>query len=170
MYMTHLQQSNSYSIYSMISVQNIIRLYMEGLSTQQFHLWICNYCRRIPPHEAYSWLQDFHIPSQFVLDLGVPLPCFFIITGFFIINHVDIIILECYPGWLPSKTCWPSMGYFTLVWEDPPDLGSMRLSRCHCHSIHGQICGTVLRCGQCPCVESICLGLGDILSLEGLSE
>ena len=24
--------------------------------------------------------------------------------------------------------------------------------------------------GQCPCVESICLGLGDLLSLEGLSE
>ena len=84
---------------------------------------------------------------QFVLDLGVPLPWFFIITGFIIINHVDIVILECYPGWLPSKTCWPSMGYFSFVWEDPPDLSSMRLSRLLCCSVHGQICGAVLRCG-----------------------
>ena len=84
---------------------------------------------------------------QFVLDLGVPFSWFFIITGFFIIIHVDIIILECYPGWLLSKTCWPSRGYFSLVQEDPPDLCSMRLSRCHCCSIHGQVCGTVLRCG-----------------------
>ena len=52
---------------------------------------------------------------QFALDLGVPLHWFFIITGFFIVNHVDIVILECYPGWLPSKTCWPSTGYFSLV-------------------------------------------------------
>ena len=84
---------------------------------------------------------------QLVLDLGVPLPWFFIITGLFIVNHVHIIIFECYPGWLPSKTCWSSMGYFSLVMEDPPDLGFMRLDRCHGQSVHGQICGAVLRCG-----------------------
>ena len=84
---------------------------------------------------------------QFVLDLRVPLPWFFIITSFFIVNHVYIIILECYPGWLPSQTCWPSTGYFSLVWEDPSNLSTMRLGRCHCCSIHGQICGAVLRCG-----------------------
>ena len=87
----------------------------------------------------------FHIPSTCIGPWGPP--WFFIITGLFIINHVDIIIFECYPGWLPSKTCWPSTGYFSLVWEDPPDLSSMRLNRCHCQSIHGQICGAVLRCG-----------------------
>ena len=84
---------------------------------------------------------------QFVLDLGVPLPWFFIITGLFTVNYVDIIILECYPGWLPSKTCWTSMGYFSVVQEDPLDLSSVRLDRCHCQSVHGQICGAVLRCG-----------------------
>ena len=93
---------------------------------------------------------------QFVLDLGVPLPWFFIITSFFIINHVYIVILECYPGWLPSQTCWPSMGYFSLVQEDPLDLSSMRLGRCHHCSIHGQICGAVSRCGAvslcCVCL------------------
>ena len=54
MYTTILQQNNSYNIYSMISVQNIIRLYMEGLSTQQFHLWIHNYCHHILLHGACS--------------------------------------------------------------------------------------------------------------------
>ena len=63
MYITLLQQSNSYNIYSMISVQNIIRLYMEELSTPWFHLWIQNYCHHIPPCEAYSWLWDFCTPS-----------------------------------------------------------------------------------------------------------
>ena len=113
---------------------------------------------------------------QFVLDLGVPLPWFFINTSFFIINHVYIIILECYPGWLPSQTCWPTMVYISLVWENPPDLGSMRLGRYHCCSIHCQLCGAVgttaaafianyvglfRGMGQCPCVVSVCLGLGD---------
>ena len=80
-------------------------------------------------------------------DLGVPLPWFFIITSFFIINHVYIIILECYPGWLPSQTCWPSRGTFLLSRRIPQSLSPMRLGRCCCHSIHGQICGAVLRCG-----------------------
>ena len=84
---------------------------------------------------------------QFILDLRASLPQFFIIVSFFIIDHIYIVILEHYPGWLPSQTCWPSMGYFSLVWEDPPDLISMRLGRCCCCSIHGQICGAVLRCG-----------------------
>ena len=92
---------------------------------------------------------------QFALDLRVPLPWFFIIASFFIINHI-YIILECYPGWLPSQTCWPSTGYFSLVWEDPLDLGSMRLGRCHCHSIHGQICGAVLRCGAVSLTCCMC--------------
>ena len=47
MYITILQQSTSYNVYSMISVQNIIRLDMEGLSTQQSCLWIHNYCHHI---------------------------------------------------------------------------------------------------------------------------
>ena len=76
------------------------------------------------------------------------LPWYFIIVSFFIIDHIYIVILECYPGWLPSQTCWPSTGYFSLVWENPPNLSSMRLGRCCCCSgIHGQICGAVLRCG-----------------------
>ena len=145
-YITLLQQSNSYNIYSMISVQNITRLYMEGLSTQQFHLWIIIIVIIFLLMGHVLGCGIFAHP-QFVSDLEVPHPWFFIITGFFVINHVDIVILECYPGWLPSKTCWPSMGYFSLVWEDPLDLGSMRLHRCHCYSIHGQICGAILRCG-----------------------
>ena len=85
---------------------------------------------------------------QFILDLRVSLPRFFIIVSFFIINHIYIVILECYSGWLPSQTCWPSMGYFSLVWGDPLDLSSMRLGRCCCHGIHGQICWAVLMCGS----------------------
>ena len=50
---------------------------------------------------------------QFILDLGVPLPWFFVITGLFTVNYIDIVIFECYPGWLPSEKCWPSMGYFS---------------------------------------------------------
>ena len=36
MYITLSQQSIGYNIYSMNSVQNIIRFHMEGLSTQWF--------------------------------------------------------------------------------------------------------------------------------------
>ena len=91
---------------------------------------------------------------QFILDLRVSLPQFFITVSFFIIDHIYIIILECYPGWLPSEICWPSSGYLSLVWEDPLDLSSMRFGRCCCCCIHGLICGAVLRCGalslSCP--------------------
>ena len=85
---------------------------------------------------------------QFIFDLGLPHPWLFIITGLFIINYVDIIVFECYPGWLPSKTCWPSTGYFSLVQEDPLDFDFVGLGRyCCCCGIHLYICGTVLRCG-----------------------
>ena len=46
----------------------------------------------------------------------MPFPWFFIL---FIIYNIDVIVLKCYPGWLPSKTSWPTMGYSSFIWEGP---------------------------------------------------
>ena len=83
------------------------------------------------------------------MELGVPLPWFFIIARLFIVHYVDVIVFECYPGWLPSKTCWPSKGYFSFVWENLPDFGSVGFTRycCCCCSIHWYISRAVLWCG-----------------------
>ena len=111
---------------------------------------------------------------QFVLDLRVPLPWFFIIISFFIVNHIYIIILECYNGWLPSQTCWPSTGYFSLVQEDPQISVLWGLAGSVATAFMAKYVGLFWGVRQCPwvvaCVMSICLGLGDLLSLESLSE
>ena len=104
---------------------------------------------------------------QFILDLGVPLPQFFIVAGLFIVNYIDVIVFECYPGWLSSKTCWPSTGYFSFVQENPPDFSSVGLGRycCCCCGICQYVCRAVLRCGA---LFLSCLG--DLFSLGGLSK
>ena len=79
----------------------------------------------------------------------VSLPWFFVVAGLFIIHDIDIIIFKCHPGWLPSETCWPSMGYFSFVQENPLDFGSVGFGRyccCSC-SFHWYIGRAVLRCG-----------------------
>ena len=122
-----IQKHKNYEIFTLIG--------MEGSFKLLFHLWTHScHCHTLP-HGAYFGSRIVTY-SQFVLDLRVPLTWFFIIISFFIINHIYIIILECYPGWLPSQTCWPSMGYFSLVQENPPDVSSMRLGRCCGCSVH----------------------------------
>ena len=92
----------------------------------------------------------------------MPLPLVFIVAGLFIVNYIDVIIFKCYPGWLPSKTCWPSTGYFSFVQENPSDFSSVGLGRycCCCCSIHWYVGRAVLRCGalflSCQ-VSSCCL-------------
>ena len=99
---------------------------------------------------------------------------FLIGIAIFIIDHIYIIVLKYYPGWLSSQACQPSMGYLSFVQEDPPDLSSGGLGRCCCCcGVHLYVCGTVFRCGavSLSCWAShACLGLGDLLSLDGLSK
>ena len=153
LYITDLQQIDDYNTYNMIIIQNH-KNYKKFLHCLVWRGYLyCHFIYGLTVVVIIFFLVE-HILGcgmvayfKFILDLRVSLPWFFITVSFFIINHIFIIILECYSRWLPSQTCWPSMGYFSLVWEDPPDLGSTRLDRCCCHSVHGQICGAVLRCG-----------------------
>ena len=125
---TSLQQINNYNIYNISS-------------TYEFYVGGCLYSSFIYQFiiVIIVFLLVRHILGcgifaypQFILDLGMPLPWFFIVTGLFIVNYIDIIIFECYPEWLPSKTCWPSMGYLSLVQENPPDFFSVGLGRYCC--------------------------------------
>ena len=64
------------------------------------------------------------------------------------------------------------MGYLSFVWEDPQDLGSMGLAGAAAAVSIDEYVGLPWGVGQCPwvivCIMTVCLGLGDLLSLEGL--
>ena len=134
-YITSLQQINNYNTYNMIIIQNHRNYEILHCSVQRGHLY-CHFVYGLIVVIIILFLMGdilrYGIAAyfQFILDLRVSLPWFFITVSFFIIDHIYIVIFECYPGWLPSQTCWPSTGYFSLFWEDPPDLGSIRLGRC----------------------------------------
>ena len=74
---------------------------------------------------------------------------FFWFFIFFVINNINVIVSKCNPGWLPSETCWLSMGYFSFIQKNPPDFISVGFYRyCWCSwGFHWYVGGTVLRCG-----------------------
>ena len=119
----NLQQISNYNIYS-IHI-NIIRV--EEVK-QQFRLWIHSCYHQSPLYGACSELLGCCI----ILTCTGLWGAFPSVLHFFIINDVNIIVSESYPGWLPSETSWPSMGYSSFVWENPLNFISMGLGRWCC--------------------------------------
>ena len=111
---TNVQQINNHNIYSVNSIYKYHKSFVEEVK-QQFHYWTCNYCHHIPLHGACSELLGFHTPLIYT-ELWVSFFWFFIL---FIINNILIIVSKCNPGWLPSETCWPSMGYLSFIQKNP---------------------------------------------------
>ena len=142
-----------------------IYIYRVGKVKRWSHLLIHNcYCYS-PLHGACSELLDCQI-ILVCIEPWMSLPWFFI---FLIIYYIYIIISKCYPGWLPSETSWPSMGYSSFVWEDPPNFISVGLAG-------GVVDTEPLVCvwdcsggvGHCSELVLACLGLGDLFSFWGL--
>ena len=79
-----------------------------------------------PLHGVYSELLGCQLFSIYIEPWDAfPL----VLCTLFIIYDIDVIVSKCYPGWLPSKTSWPTMGYSSFIWEDPPNFTSMGLDR-----------------------------------------
>ena len=74
-------------------------------------------------HVLSCWVVSYF---QFILNLGMPFPWFFVL---FIIYNIDVVVSKCYPGWLSSKTSLLTTGYSSFIWEGPPNFISMRLNR-----------------------------------------
>ena len=94
-------------------------------------------------HIFGSWVFSYF---KFVKYPYVSLLQFFVGVTLFSIHHVNVIVSECYPGWLFLETCRPSVGHSSFVQEDSPDFHTMGLCSCCC-DIHSNVVRTSLRCG-----------------------
>ena len=86
----------------------------------------------------------------FVLNLRVPLFWFFLGIAISIIDHINVIILKCYPGWLSSQTCWP-WGTFLLSRRIPQISVLWGLAGAAALVVFiSMYVGLLLGVGQCP--------------------
>ena len=74
-------------------------------------------------HILSCWVVSYF---QFILNPGMPFPWFFVL---FVIYDIDVIVSKCYPGWLSSKTSWPTTGYSSFIWDGPLNFIPMGFNR-----------------------------------------
>ena len=111
MYITILQQINSYNIYSMISVQNYYKILYSSLVYQFVIIVIILF---FMGHVLGSGIvTDFKL----ALDLGASFPWFFIVITFLTINHKYIsLFLNATLGGCLLKHAGHPWDIFLLSW------------------------------------------------------
>ena len=96
LHLTTLQQINNYNTYITIIIQNHKNYEMLHCLVWRGHLYCClHLCthschRHILPHVEHILRCRIVTYFQFILDLRVSLPQFFITVNFFIIDHIYI--------------------------------------------------------------------------------